>query len=100
MKLRQAVLAAKTLDPARKVLFELLGVESAFTDPGVEQFGLTNVVMSIGDSFLEIVSPIQEGTAAGRLLKRREQTCGYMLIFQVDDYQAAINSQKPVKNLT
>lgn len=88
MRLRQAVLAAGTLEPARSTLFELLGLEADFADPGVEAFGLENSVMAIGDSFLEIVSPVEANTTAGRLLERRKDTCGYMVIFQVDDHAA------------
>jgi len=92
MKLRQAVLAAGTLEPARSTLFELLGLEADFADPGVSAFGLENSVMAIGDSFLEIVSPVEANTTAGRLLERRKDTCGYMVIFQVDDH-AALSSR-------
>ena len=41
-------------------------VEVAFRDPGVAAFGLQNAVMPIGRTFLEVVSPVQEGTTAGR----------------------------------
>ena len=87
MKLRQAVFAAAEMEPIRSQLFELLGTESAYVDPGVAYFGLTNVVISIGDSFLEVVVPVQDDTTAGRLLARRGASCGYMLIFQVDDFE-------------
>ena len=86
MRLRQAVFAAAEMEPLRSQLFELFGLDDAFVDPGVGFFGLTNVVMALGDSFLEVVVPEKEGTTAGRLLDRRGQTCGYMLIFQVDDF--------------
>ena len=86
MKLRQAVFAAREMEPVRAQLDTLLGVKDAYVDPGVAFFGLTNVVMSIGDSFLEVVVPVEDGTTAGRLLERRGSPCGYMLIFQVDDF--------------
>jgi len=88
MKLRQAVFAAADMEPIRSQLFELFGLDEAYVDPGVAFFGLTNVVMALGDSFLEVVVPVDEGTTAGRLLDRRGSTCGYMLIFQVDDFAA------------
>jgi hypothetical protein len=46
-------------------------------------------VFALGDTFLEVVSPVREGTAAGRLLARRGGDCGYMLMFQVGDLHAA-----------
>lgn len=86
MKLRQVALAAQHLEPARSQLFELLGVSADFADPGVGEFGLVNSVMAIGNSFLEIVAPDQPDTAAGRLLARRGDTCGYMVLMQVEDF--------------
>ncbi len=87
MKLRQLALAATTLDDTRAMLFELLGLEADFADPGVGEFGLVNSVMAIGDTFLEIVTPSTDNTAAGRMLERRESSaCGYMALFQVDDF--------------
>jgi hypothetical protein len=88
MKLRQVALAAPTLEPLRTALMTLLGVTQDFADPGVGEFGLVNSVMALGDTFLEIVSPSQPGTAAGRLLERRGSTCGYMLLMQVEDFAA------------
>jgi hypothetical protein len=66
-------------------LFTLLGIERGFHDPGVAEFGLRNVVMRIGTSYLEVVSPVQEGTTAGRYLQRRGGDSGYMVLVQVED---------------
>lgn len=41
--------------------------------------------MMIGDQFLEVVSPTEDGTTAGRLLDRRSGDSGYMAIYEVDD---------------
>lgn len=87
MKLRQVAIAAQTLEPARSQLFNFLGIEADFADPGVAEFGLNNSVMAIGDTFLEIVAPMQDETAAGRTLARRGlPVCGYMALFQVDNF--------------
>lgn len=86
MKLRQVALAASELEPVRSQLFQLLGLPGDFADPGVGEFGLVNSVMAIGDTYLEIVAPKQPNTAAGRLLERRGETCGYMVLMQVDSY--------------
>ncbi len=88
-RLRQAVLAARELEPVTDVLKAELGLGEPFADPGVERFGLRNAVFALGDTFLEVVSPIRADTAAGRLLDRRGGDCGYMLMFQVDDLTAA-----------
>lgn len=86
MRLRQAVLAARDLEATKRQL-EAAGLRQPFRDPGVKEFGLDNAVYPVGDAFLEVVSPIQEGTTAGRYLDRRGtvEPVGYMVIVQVDD---------------
>jgi hypothetical protein len=85
MRLRQVALVARDLARAREDFFAVLGVNADFNDPGVGEFGLENSVMAVGDTFLEVVSPIKENTAAGRFLDRRGGDGGYMVIVQVDD---------------
>ena len=71
MKLRQCVFVAKDLEGSREELCDILGIEVAFRDPGVAKWGLVNVVCPTGHDFLEIVTPFQEGTSAGRYIERR-----------------------------
>jgi glyoxalase-like protein len=89
VRLRQAVLAASQLEPVAERLREQLGLGEPFADPGVEYFGLRNAVFALGDTFLEVVSPLRPKTSAGRLLDRRGGDCGYMLMFQLDDLAGA-----------
>ena len=89
MRLRQAVLVARELEPAIAVLRAQLGLGEPFRDPGVAEFGLANAVFAIGDCFLEVVSPLGEGTAAGRYLERAGGDGGYMVIFDLRDLDAA-----------
>jgi Glyoxalase-like domain len=88
-RLRQAVLLAHDLDAVAGQLRATLGLGEPYADPGVAHFGLRNAVFALGDTFLEVVSPIRPDTSAGRLLKRRGADCGYMLMFQVEDLAAA-----------
>jgi catechol 2,3-dioxygenase-like lactoylglutathione lyase family enzyme len=88
MRLRQIALVARDLQPVVDDLCAVLGLEVCFRDPGVEEFGLHNALLPIGTSFLEVVSPLREGTTAGRLLERRRGDGGYMVIVQVDDLAA------------
>ncbi len=60
-----------------------------FHDPGVGEFGLTNAVFAVGDTFIEVVAPTQPDTTAGRYLVRRGGDGGYMAIFQIPDLAAA-----------
>lgn len=88
MRLRQVALAARDLDVA-KARLEALGLRAPFRDPGVKEFGLDNAVYPVGDTFLEVVAPIQDGTTAGRYLDRRgADLVGYMVLVQVDDLAA------------
>ncbi len=70
-------------------LRQAFGWAEPFHDPGVGQFGLTNAVFAAGDTFVEVVAPLQPDTTAGRYLERRGGDGGYMAIFQVPDLAAA-----------
>jgi hypothetical protein len=88
MRIRQIVFAARDLPQGSATLAALFGFDAPFRDPGVAEFGLDNAVFVFGDQFIEIVSPVREGTTAGRLLERRGDS-GYMLILQTDDFARA-----------
>jgi hypothetical protein len=79
------VLVAAELEPVAEALQEALGLGGPFRDPGVGLFGLENAVFALGDCFLEIVSPTQPGTAAGRYLERQGGDGGYMVMFDLED---------------
>ena len=89
VRLRQAVLVAADLEAVSERLRGELGLRDPFEDPAVGEFGLRNQVFALGDTFLEVVSPVRPGTAAGRHLERHGGDGGYMVIFQVDDLDAA-----------
>jgi hypothetical protein len=88
LRFRQAVLAARDLDKAVEELRAALPLGEPYADPGVGYFGLRNAVMPLGDSFVEVVSPVQENTAAGRFLDRHGDGA-YMAMFQIDDLAGA-----------
>ncbi len=88
-RLRQAVLVAAELEPVERELRDALDLGEPFRDPGVGEFGLQNAVFALGDCFLEIVSPIQPGTAAGRYLQRHGGDGGYMALFDLEDLAGA-----------
>ncbi|MFC7505754.1 VOC family protein [Nocardioides sp. GCM10030258] len=89
LRIRQAVLVARDLDTAVPALRAALPLGDPFHDPEVAQFGLRNAVMPLGDTFVEVISPGEEGTAGGRHLERIGGDGGYMVMFQVDDIAAA-----------
>jgi glyoxalase-like protein len=89
VRLRQAVLVAQDLEPVASELRAAIGLGEPFRDPGVAAFGLTNAVFALGDCFLEIVSPAQPDTAAGRYLARHGGDGGYMVMFDLEDLDGA-----------
>jgi hypothetical protein len=84
LRLRQIALVAADLDRVVDSFHTELGLEVAFNDPAVATFGLRNAVMPLGHQFVEVVSPIRDGTAGGRYLERRHGDGGYMVILQTD----------------
>ncbi len=86
LRLRQICLVASELAPVIDDLTQVFGIEVCYVDPGVGRFGLENSLMPVGNQFLEVVAPVQEGTAAGRYLERRGGDGGYMVITQCDDH--------------
>ncbi len=83
------MLAARDLDAVAGRLRGALGLGEPFADPGVGLFGLRNAVFALGDTFIEVVSPVRENTAAGRLIARRGGDCGYMVMLQVHELTGA-----------
>ncbi len=89
MRLRQIALVGQDLAACEADIRAILGLDYAYADPGVGKFGLRNGVFPIGETFLEVVSPKQAGTTAGRLLEKRGGDGGYMVILQVPDIHVA-----------
>jgi Glyoxalase-like domain len=90
IRLRQVALVGADLDAVVSELCATFGLRVCFNDPGVAAFGLHNALMVIGDQFLEVVSPTEPGTTAGRLLDKRGGDGGYMAIYEVDDLDRRI----------
>jgi hypothetical protein len=88
LRIRQIVFVVHDLAASSRRLAELLALDPPFRDPGVAEFGIDNAVFAFGDQFVELVSPVRPGTAAGRHLDRRGEG-GYMLIVQTDDFDGA-----------
>jgi len=90
IRLRQIALIADDLDPVVDELRDTFGLEVCFHDPGVAEFGARNALLLVGDQFLEVLSPIADDTAIGRLLVKRGGPGGYMVIHEVADLDARV----------
>jgi hypothetical protein len=83
MRLRQLALIARDLDAVTQQVQSALGLAVAYRDPSVDQFGLRNIVCPLGtEDFLEVVSPVMDGTAAARFLARRGHDAAYMVLLE------------------
>jgi hypothetical protein len=82
MRIRQFVVVARDLESVVEDFRSVLGIEVGFNDPQVKEFGLRNAVLPVGDTFLEVITPVDPNAAAERYLKRRGGDGGYMLIVQ------------------
>jgi hypothetical protein len=83
IRLRQVALVAHDLESVVEQLSTTLGLRVAHRDPNLAEFGLCNAVLPLGTQFVEVVSPIRAGTAAGRYLERIGGDGGYMVIGHV-----------------
>jgi hypothetical protein len=88
LRLRQICLVAHDLEGETAKFEAVFGWRVCHRDPNVARYGLANVLFAIGNSFLEIVSPLRPGTAAGRFLERHQGRDGYMVILDCDDPDA------------
>src|SRR4051794_13016927 len=84
-RLRQVAFAAIDLEAVAGELRDTLVLGEPYQDEGVGLFGLRNAVFSVGDCFLEVVSPTRPDTAAGRYLERQGGDTGYMAMVQIAD---------------
>jgi hypothetical protein len=85
IRLRQVALVARDLEPVARQLCDTFQLTIAVRDLDVAEFGLTNALMTVGDQFIEIISPTVEGTAGSRMIERRGGDSGYMVMHEVDD---------------
>ena len=84
LRLRQIAVAVEDLAAARAEVAAIFGLERSHCDPGVARYGLENAVYAFGNTFLELLTPVAEGTTVGRLLAKRGGDGGYMVILQTD----------------
>ena len=89
LRLRQIAVAVTDLAAARADAEAIFGVGHAHEDPGVARYGLRNAVYRLGNTFLEILTPVADGTTVGRLLAKQGSDCGYMVILQTDKIDEA-----------
>jgi Glyoxalase-like domain len=85
LRLRQICLVASDLPRVIADMQAIFGVKLAYQDPHVRRYGLENALFPFGLAFIEVVSPLEANTAAGRFLERSGGVGGYMAIFNCSD---------------
>lgn len=89
LRLRQIAVAVTDLVAARADAEAIFGAGHAHEDSGVARYGLRNAVYRLGNTFLELLTPVSDGTTVGRLLAKQGSDCGYMVILQTDQIDEA-----------
>jgi hypothetical protein len=96
VRLRQICLVAPHLEPAVGDIADILGLNVCYRDGNVAKYGLENALLPVDTILLEVVAPLQPGTAAGRFLDKTGGQGGYMAIFSCDDPdERGRNAQAP-----
>lgn len=85
MRLRQICLVAPHLEPLISDIAGIMGLAVCYRDGNVAKYGLENALLPVDTILLEVVSPFQPDTAAGRFIEKTGCRGGYMAIFCCDD---------------
>ncbi len=85
IRLRQICLVAPGIEPVVGDLAAIFGLNVCYRDPNVGRYGLENALLPVDSILLEVVAPVEEGTAAGRFLAKTGGHGGYMAIFACRD---------------
>src|ERR1700687_6411617 len=88
LRLRQICLGAPHLELFIGDIAGIMGLKVCYRDGNVAKYGLENALLPVDTILLEVVAPIQPGTAAGRFLEKTGGRGGYMAIFCCDDPDA------------
>jgi hypothetical protein len=88
LRLRQICLVAPQLEPVISDIAAIMGLNVCYRDGNVAKYGLENALLPVDTILLEVVAPVQPGTAAGRFLDKTGGRGGYMAIFCCDDPDA------------
>lgn len=86
LSLLQITLIVRDLDATAEAFREAFGLRVAFRDPSVELWGLDNIVLPMGTTFIEVLSPKPgpkgDASPGARHLERLGGDGGYMVILQ------------------
>ncbi|TQK68983.1 VOC family protein [Nocardioides sp. SLBN-35] len=91
-RLRQVVLITADLDSALTRARDALGFGPGVRDvEEMAKLGFEHEVLTLADTFVEIVAPLDPGSSFGQLV-RRNGDGGYMAVVQVPDLQGVVDT--------
>jgi hypothetical protein len=88
VRLRQICLVSPGIEPVTSDIADIMGLKICYRDGNVAKYGLENALLPVDTILLEVVAPLQPGTAAGRFIDKTGGRGGYMAIFCCDDPEA------------
>ena len=92
-RLRQVAFLVKDLEEGKELYRRHLGMETCHSED-LTNYGLLNAVLPAGaGTFIELLQPTSEESAAARYLERRGEA-PYMLIFETSEYDRLIPNLK------
>ena len=92
-RLRQVAFLVKDLEDGKELYRRHLGMETCHSED-LTNYGLLNAVLPAGaGTFIELLQPTSEESAAARYLERRGEA-PYMLIFETSEYDRLIPNLK------
>src|ERR1700686_5662496 len=85
IRLRQICLVAPRLESVVGDIAAIMGLCVCYRDGNVGKYGLENALLPVDSILLEVVAPLQPGTAAGRFFAKTGGRGGHMAIFSSHD---------------
>ncbi|WP_216893161.1 VOC family protein [Nocardia alni] len=89
IRLRHVAVVTADLDKSVDIVHRALRLPEPFNDDLANQFATHNAVFALGNSFLEICTPYDDGPVR-RYAEKHGGDAGYMAVFQVRDNAAAL----------
>jgi methylmalonyl-CoA/ethylmalonyl-CoA epimerase len=88
-KIEHIALAVSNLDEAIRFYEDVWGLKVVHRER-VDQQGIEEAMLPLGDSFLQLVAPTHSDSTVGRFLARRGEGLHH-IAYEVDDLEAAIS---------
>ena len=89
-ELKMVVLASRDARAETARAVGLLGVSAGVHDPFIGALGLADEVFAVGDTYVQILEPLDEKSRAHRWITRKGGDAGYLLVVQTDDADGVI----------